>query len=47
MTTAVGRIREDSALENEVKWVLLSHNSKLGAANGAPFQLPDARSKRA
>ncbi len=35
MTTVVGRIRRDSVLENGVKWVLLSHNTKLGAAKGA------------
>jgi aspartate-semialdehyde dehydrogenase len=35
MTTVVGRIREDSVLENGVKWILLSHNTKLGAAKGA------------
>ncbi len=26
---------KDSVLENGVKWVLLSHNTKLGAAKGA------------
>jgi aspartate-semialdehyde dehydrogenase len=35
MTTVVGRIREDLVLENGVKRVLLSQNSKLGAAMGA------------
>jgi aspartate-semialdehyde dehydrogenase len=35
MTTVVGRLREDSVLENGVKFVLLSHNTKLGAAKGA------------
>jgi aspartate-semialdehyde dehydrogenase len=35
MATAVGRIREDLVLENGVKWILLPHNSKLGAAKGA------------
>ena len=35
MTTVVGRLREDSALPNGVKLVLLSHNTKLGAAKGA------------
>ncbi len=35
MTTVVGRIHSDSVLENGVKWVLLSHNTKLGAAKGA------------
>lgn len=35
MTTSVGRIREERALEHGVKYVLLSHNTKLGAAKGA------------
>lgn len=35
MATSVGRIREDSVLENGVKYVLLSHNTKMGAAKGA------------
>jgi len=36
MTTTVGRIREERALgENGVKYVLVSHNTKMGAARGA------------
>jgi aspartate-semialdehyde dehydrogenase len=35
MTTVVGRLREDSVLPNGIKLVLLSHNTKLGAAKGA------------
>lgn len=35
MTTSVGRIREDHALENGLKYVLVSHNTKMGAAKGA------------
>ncbi|MFN8532853.1 MAG: aspartate-semialdehyde dehydrogenase [Dehalococcoidia bacterium] len=35
MTTVVGRLREDNALENGVKYVLVSHNTKMGAARGA------------
>lgn len=35
MTTVVGRLREDPVLPNGVKLVLLSHNTKLGAARGA------------
>jgi len=31
----VGRLREDAALDNGVKYVLLSHNTKMGAAKGA------------
>jgi aspartate-semialdehyde dehydrogenase len=35
MSTVVGRLREDAALDNGVKYVLLSHNTKMGAAKGA------------
>jgi aspartate-semialdehyde dehydrogenase len=35
MATVVGRIRPDPVLPNGVKFVLLSHNTKLGAAKGA------------
>jgi aspartate-semialdehyde dehydrogenase len=35
MTTVVGRLRPDPVLPNGVKLVLLSHNTKLGAARGA------------
>jgi len=35
MATSVGRLREDSVLENGLKFVLVSHNTKLGAAKGA------------
>ncbi len=36
MTTTVGRVREERALgENGVKYVLVSHNTKMGAARGA------------
>ena len=35
MATTVGRVREDHALENGVKYVLVSHNTKMGAAKGA------------
>lgn len=35
MATVVGRLREDSALKNGIKYVLLSHNTKMGAAKGA------------
>jgi aspartate-semialdehyde dehydrogenase len=35
MATSVGRLREDPVLENGVKYVLVSHNTKLGAAKGA------------
>jgi aspartate-semialdehyde dehydrogenase len=35
MTTVVGRLREDPVLANGIRFVLLSHNTKLGAAKGA------------
>ncbi len=35
MATIVGRVREDPALENGIKYLLLSHNTKMGAAKGA------------
>lgn len=35
MTTVVGRIRKDTAFDNGVKYVLLSHNEKMGSARGA------------
>lgn len=35
MSVVIGRIREDKSLENGIKYVLLSHNTKLGAAKGA------------
>jgi len=35
MSTIVGRVRDDSVLPNGIRLVLLSHNTKLGAAKGA------------
>ena len=35
MATSVGRLRRDNALENAVKYLLVSHNTKMGAAKGA------------
>ena len=35
MATSVGRLRADTALENGLKYVLVSHNTKMGAAKGA------------
>jgi aspartate-semialdehyde dehydrogenase len=35
MATVVGRIRKDPALENGIKYLLVSHNTKMGAARGA------------
>ncbi|MCY3017599.1 MAG: aspartate-semialdehyde dehydrogenase [Planctomycetota bacterium] len=35
MATVIGRLRNDNVLPNGVKYVLLSHNTKMGAAKGA------------
>jgi len=35
MTTSVGRLRECAALENGIMYLLVSHNTKMGAAKGA------------
>ncbi len=35
MATTVGRIRKDPSLEKGIKYVLVSHNTKMGAAKGA------------
>lgn len=42
MTTSVGRLREDKVLgEHAVKFVLVSHNTKMGAAMGAVLVAED------
>lgn len=35
MATSIGRIRKDDVLENGFKYILVSHNTKMGAAKGA------------
>jgi len=35
MLTSVGRVRADHALANGIKYMLVSHNTKMGAAKGA------------
>ncbi len=35
MTTVVGRVREDTVFDNGIKYVLFSHNEKMGSARGA------------
>jgi aspartate-semialdehyde dehydrogenase len=35
MTTVVGRIRRDTAFNNGLKYILLSHNERMGSAKGA------------
>ena len=43
MTTSVGRIREESVLGAGVKFVLVSHNTKMGAAKGAILVAEDLK----
>ncbi len=45
MATSVGRLREDAVLPNGVKFVLVSHNTKLGAARGAVLVAELAKSQ--
>jgi len=35
MTTSVGRVRPDEVIPNGVKYLLVSHNSAMGAGRGA------------
>jgi aspartate-semialdehyde dehydrogenase len=35
MATSAGRLRPDNALDNGIKYMLVSHNTKMGAAKGA------------
>jgi aspartate-semialdehyde dehydrogenase len=35
MATVVGRIRKDDVLKNGIKYILVSHNTRMGAARGA------------
>jgi len=35
MATGVGRIRKDTAFDKGIKYMLLSHNEKMGSAKGA------------
>jgi aspartate-semialdehyde dehydrogenase len=45
MATTVGRIREDGVLENGIKYVLVSHNTKMGAAKGAILVAEELRAQ--
>lgn len=45
MATSLGRLREDPVLANGVKFVLVSHNTKLGAARGAVLVAELAKSQ--
>jgi aspartate-semialdehyde dehydrogenase len=42
----VGRLRKDSAFNNGIKYVLLSHNEKMGSAKGAILLAELLRSKK-
>ena len=46
MTTVVGRLRKDTVFENGVKYVLLTHNEKMGSAKGAILLAEMFKSKR-
>ncbi|HMK58092.1 MAG TPA: aspartate-semialdehyde dehydrogenase, partial [Nitrososphaeraceae archaeon] len=46
MTTVVGRLRKDTAFNNGIKYVLLSHNEKMGSAKGAVLLAELLRSKK-
>jgi aspartate-semialdehyde dehydrogenase len=35
MTTSMGRLEEDQIFDNGLKYVLFSHNKKMGSAKGA------------
>jgi len=37
MATVVGRVRPDTVFANGVKYMLVSHNTKMGAAKGCVF----------
>jgi aspartate-semialdehyde dehydrogenase len=45
MATSVGRLRKDSAVDNAVKYLLVSHNTKMGAAKGAVLMAEYLRQK--
>ncbi|MDQ6723391.1 MAG: aspartate-semialdehyde dehydrogenase [Thermoproteota archaeon] len=46
MTTIVGRLRKDSVFENGIKYVLLTHNEKMGSAKGAVLLAELMRAKK-
>ncbi|HEY7571998.1 MAG TPA: aspartate-semialdehyde dehydrogenase [Nitrososphaeraceae archaeon] len=46
MTTVVGRLRKDTVFENGIKYVLLSHNEKMGSAKGAVLLAELLKSKK-
>ena len=46
MTTVVGRLRKDTVFENGVKYVLLTHNEKMGSTKGAILLAEMFKSKK-
>lgn len=46
MSTVVGRLRKDTVFENGIKYVLLSHNEKMGSAKGAVLLAELLKSKK-
>ncbi|MFB5599485.1 MAG: aspartate-semialdehyde dehydrogenase [Nitrososphaeraceae archaeon] len=46
MTTSVGRLRKDTVFDNGIKYVLLSHNEKMGSAKGAVLLAELLKSKQ-
>mgnify|MGYP001334248991 CR=1 FL=1 len=46
MTTTIGRIRKDHGFENAFKYVLVSHNTRMGAARGLVLTAEILRSKK-
>jgi aspartate-semialdehyde dehydrogenase len=46
MTTVIGRLRKDSVFENGIKYVLLTHNEKMGSAKGAILLAELLKSKK-
>jgi len=46
MTTTIGRIRKDNGFKNAFKYVLVSHNTRMGAARGLVLTAEILRSKK-
>ncbi|HEX7179506.1 MAG TPA: aspartate-semialdehyde dehydrogenase [Nitrososphaeraceae archaeon] len=46
MTTVVGRLRRDTVFDKGIKYVLLSHNEKMGSAKGAVLLAELLKSKK-
>jgi aspartate-semialdehyde dehydrogenase len=46
MTTVVGRLRQDTVFSNGLKYILLSHNEKMGSAKGAVLLAESLKDRR-